>query len=37
LRAETILQLDEIFAPVLEKLGYTGAAYAKTGIPVPQR
>jgi len=35
LQSETIRRLDEIFAPVLEKLGYTGPAYAKTGIPVP--
>jgi len=37
LQSETIRRLDEIFAPVLEKLGYTGPAYAKTGIPVPIR
>jgi hypothetical protein len=37
LQPETIRQLDRIFATVLEKLGYSGTAYAKTGIPVPQR
>ncbi len=37
LQSETIRRLDEIFAPVLEKLGYAGADYAKTGIPVPIR
>jgi len=36
LQAETIRQLDGIFADVLERLGYAGTAYAKTGIPVPQ-
>ena len=37
LQSETIRQLDQIFAVVLDKLGYSGSAYAKTGIPVPQR
>lgn len=36
LQAETIRQLDEIFAPVLKRLGYSGVAYAQTGIPLPQ-
>jgi hypothetical protein len=36
LQAETIRELDRGFAPVLEKLGYSGRAYAETGIPVPQ-
>ena len=35
LQPETIRQLDQIFATVLERLGYTGPAYAETGIPVP--
>ena len=34
LKSETIRELDRIFAPVLERLGYSGAAYAETGIPV---
>lgn len=37
LQSETIRQLDEIFGPVLDKLGYSGAAYLETGIPVPRR
>ena len=37
LQAETIRQLDEIFAPVLEKLGYSGRAYLETGIPVSRQ
>ena len=37
LRSETIRQLDEIFATVIERLGYSGPGYADTGIPVPQR
>ncbi len=37
LRAETIRQLDKIFASVLERLGYLGPAYAQTGIPEPLR
>ena len=37
LQSETIRRLDEVFAPVLEKLGYAGAEYARTGIPVPTR
>ena len=37
LQSDTIRRLDEIFAPVLENLGYNGPAYAKTGIPVPIR
>ena len=36
LQPETIRELDQVFATVLEKLGYSGPAYAKTGIPVPQ-
>ncbi len=35
LQPETIRQLDEIFASVLERLGYLGQAYAQTGIPEP--
>lgn len=34
--AATIRQLDQIFADVLDQLGYSGPAYAKTGIPVAQ-
>ncbi len=37
LQPETIRRLDEIFASVLEKLGYSGAHYARSGIPVPLR
>ena len=37
LQAETIRQLDEIFAPVLERLGYIGPAYAQIGVPEPLR
>ncbi len=37
LQSETIRQLDEIFAPVLEKLGYSGAEYTKSGVPVSRR
>jgi hypothetical protein len=37
LEAETIRQLDEILAPVLERLGYFGPAYAETGVPEPLR
>ncbi len=37
LQSETIRELDRIFAPVLERLGYSGEVYAKTGIPVPSR
>ena len=33
LQAGTIRRLDEIFAPVLHRLGYSGADYAATGIP----
>ena len=36
LQPETIRKLDLVFATVLEKLGYSGPAYAKTGIPLPQ-
>jgi hypothetical protein len=35
LQSETIRELDRIFATILDKLGYSGAAYAETGIPVP--
>jgi len=35
LRPETIVRLNEIFAPVFRKLGYTGRAFAETGIPAP--
>ncbi|HEX4666601.1 MAG TPA: sulfotransferase domain-containing protein [Chthoniobacterales bacterium] len=34
LQSETIRALDRIFAPVLERLGYSGADYLRTGIPV---
>jgi hypothetical protein len=37
LQSATIRQLDQIFAPVLEKLGYSAPAYSETGIPVPRR
>jgi Sulfotransferase domain len=37
LKSETIRQLDEVFAPVLEKLGYSGPEYGRTGIPAPAR
>ena len=36
LQPETIRELDRIFAPVLERLGYSGADYARTGIPLPR-
>ena len=36
LQSATIRQLDQIFAAVLETLGYSNAAYLMTGIPVPQ-
>ena len=36
LQAVTIRQLDQIFAHVLGRLGYSGPGYAKTGIPEPQ-
>jgi hypothetical protein len=35
LQSGTIRQLDEIFAPALERLGYFSAAYDTTGIPAP--
>ena len=35
LQPETIRQLDQLFAPVLDKPGYSGRAYAETGVPVP--
>jgi hypothetical protein len=35
LQPATIRQLDQIFATVLKRLGYSGPAYAETGIPVP--
>ena len=35
LQPETILRLDQVFATVLDQLGYSGPAYATTGIPVP--
>jgi len=37
LQSGTIRRLDEIFAPVLEKLGYAGEPYTRTGIPAPVR
>ena len=33
LQAGTIRRLDEIFAPILHRLGYSGTDYAATGIP----
>jgi hypothetical protein len=36
LQAVTIRQLDQIFAHVLGRLGYSGPGYARTGIPEPQ-
>ena len=36
LQPETIRQLDQIFAPVLDRLGYSAASYAETGIPVAE-
>ena len=36
LKSETIRELDRIFGPILDRLGYSGAAYAETGIPVPR-
>ncbi|MBA3652311.1 MAG: sulfotransferase domain-containing protein, partial [Chthoniobacterales bacterium] len=36
LKSETIRELDRIFAPVLDKLGYSDAAYLETGVPVPR-
>ena len=35
LRPETIRELDQVFALVLEKLGYSAPGYAETGVPVP--
>ena len=35
LKPETIRELDRVFGPVLEKLGYIGPAFAQTGVPVP--
>jgi hypothetical protein len=35
LQPDTIRQLDGIFATVLDKLGYSSAAYDRTGIPLP--
>ncbi len=37
LQPETIRRLDQIFAPVLDRLGYSGKGYVETGIPVAQR
>jgi hypothetical protein len=37
LQSETIRQLDEIFGPVLDKLGYSGRSYLETGIPVTRQ
>jgi hypothetical protein len=36
LRPETVVRLNQIFAPVLEKLGYLGPEYAQTSVPVPK-
>ena len=35
LEAETIRQLDKIFGPILQRLGYFSAAFESTGIPAP--
>ena len=35
LRPETIRELDQVFALVLEKLGYSAPGYAETGVPIP--
>jgi hypothetical protein len=37
LQSATIRQLNQIFAPVLDKLGYSGPAYVEAGIPVSCR
>ena len=37
LQSETIRRLDQIFAPVLDKLGYSMPAYLETGVPVLRR
>lgn len=37
LQSATVRQLDQVFAAALDKLGYSGPAYAKTGIPIPKR
>jgi hypothetical protein len=37
LQPETIRRLDQVFAPVLDRLGYSSSVYAETGIPVPRR
>ncbi len=37
LKSETIRELDQIFAPILAKLGYSGSVYAQTGVPIPPR
>ncbi|HEY1582636.1 MAG TPA: sulfotransferase domain-containing protein [Chthoniobacterales bacterium] len=35
LQSETIRELDRIFAPILQRLGYSDPCYATTGIPAP--
>jgi hypothetical protein len=37
LQSETIRRLDQVLAPVLDKLGYSSPVYGETGIPVPRR
>jgi len=37
LQPETIVRLNEVFAPVLDKLGYSSPAYRTTAIPLPRR
>jgi hypothetical protein len=37
LKAETIRQLDKVFGPILQRLGYFSPFYEATGIPVPDR
>ncbi|MBA3353575.1 MAG: sulfotransferase domain-containing protein, partial [Blastocatellia bacterium] len=37
LKSETIRQLDELFAPVLDRLGYSGPEYTRNGVPALRR
>jgi hypothetical protein len=37
LQSETIRQLDQIFAPVLDQLGYFTPVYLETGVPLRRR
>ena len=36
LKSETIRELDRIFGPILDRLGYSDTAYAETRIPMPR-